>query len=136
MAFQIYVGEYLENFQQDSGKLELEIKSTSEELDSVFVRVLYDNSLGFDRKIQLATDYDKITIPLSQPEKFKFALLPRPYPTFLPYWFESIPNSNSKTVLKPESIQISLPLQEPGEELNNYGIKLKKIYFITDKNNE
>ena len=136
LAFQIYVGEYLENFQQDSGKLELEIKSTSEELDSVFVRVLYDNSLGFDRKIQLATDYDKITIPLSQPEKFKFALLPRPYPTFLPYWFESIPNSNSKTVLKPESIQISLPLQEPGEELNNYGIKLKKIYFITDKNNE
>jgi hypothetical protein len=102
LAFQIYVGEYLENFQQDSGKLELEIKSTSEELDSVFVRVLYDNSLGFDRKIQLATDYDKITIPLSQPEKFKFALLPRPYPTFLPYWFESIPNSNSKTVLKPE----------------------------------
>ncbi|MHA2099209.1 MAG: cellulase family glycosylhydrolase [Candidatus Kariarchaeaceae archaeon] len=136
LALQIYIGEYLENIQHDSDKLELEIKSTSEELDSVFVRVLYDNSSGFERKIKLTIDYDNITIPLSQPEKFKFALLPRPYPTFLPYWFDSVLNSNSNTVLNPESIQISFPLQEPGVELDDYGIKLKKIYFITDKNNE
>ena len=130
-AFQIYVGEFLQNT-KTSDTLKLEIKSTSEDLQYIIVRVLFNNSSGFERKIQLSTENAKITIPLSIPEKFKYALLPRPYPTFLPYWFESTPPLNSNINLKPESIQISIPLPEPGKELNNYGIKLKKIYCITN----
>ena len=135
LALQIYTGEYLKNVQPgNDDELQIEIKNISEELDSVLIRVLYDNNSGFERKIPVTSDYKNISINLSQPEKFKFALLPRPYPTFLPYWFESEPRENKNP--KIESIQIAIPLPEPGEDLNNYGIKIKKIFFITDKNNE
>jgi len=136
LALQFYVGKYLKNIHCDNDKIELEVKSISEDLDSVFVRVLYDNFSGFERKIPLMESYEKITIPLSSPEKFNFALLPRPYPTFLPYWFESVPQTGNNKNLKLESIQISIPLPEPGRELGNYGIKLKKINFIEIQNIE
>ena len=130
-ALQIYVGEYLENIQEYNGSIELQIKSTSEKLDSVIVRILCDNFSGFERTVQVNTNDNNISIPLTKPEIFKFAILPRPYPTFLPYWFESIPQTNSTNhILKPESIQIALPLPEPGTELDKYGIRLKKIYFV------
>ncbi|OGU74235.1 MAG: hypothetical protein A2V93_08035 [Ignavibacteria bacterium RBG_16_34_14] len=131
LAMQFYIGEYLKNIKPGvNDKLNLEMKSTSEDLDSITVKVLYDNTTGFERTIPIKTSYENLIIPLSQPEKFKFALLPRPYPTFLPYWFESIPQSNKIKSLKLESIQISIPLPELDEGLNNYGIKLKKIYLI------
>jgi len=136
LALQFYVGKYLKNIHCDNDKIELEVKSISEDLDSVFVRVLYDNFSGFERKIPLMESYEKITIPLSSPEKFNFALLPRPYPTFLPYWFESVPQTGNNKNLKLESIQISIPLPEPGRELGNYGIKLKEINFIEIQNIE
>jgi len=135
LALQIYVGEYLKNIQPgNNAELQLEIQNTSEELDSIFVRVLYDNGSGFERMITLSSNYENVQISLAQPEKFKYALLPRPYPTFLPYWFDSEPQLNKNP--KIESIQIAIPLPEPGKDLNNYGIKLKKIFFITDQNNE
>ena len=85
---------------------------------------------------KLESDYKNLVVPISQSEKFKYALLPRPYPTFLPYWFESAPQTNEiDKNLKLESIQIALPLPEPGKELNSYGIKLKKINFIKENNN-
>ncbi len=136
LAIQIYVGEYLKNIQPgDKDKLELEIKKTSDGPDSIFVRMIFNNSLGLERKITLKKNYEQIIIPISQPEKLKYALLPRPYPTFLPYWFESVPQLKTIKNPKLESIQISIPLPELGKELNNYGIRLKKIYFI-DTNEE
>jgi hypothetical protein len=96
--------------------------------------MLFNNSSGFEREIKLETDYEKIVVPISKPEKLKYALLPRPYPTFLPYWFESVPQINTiQKNLKLGSIQIALPLPEPGKELKNYGIKLKKISFVINK---
>ena len=98
--------------------------------------MLFDDALGIERKITLNTNYEKITIPISQPEKFEYALLPRPYPIFLPYWFESVPHANEiDENPKLESVQIALPLPEPGNDLNNYGIKLKKISFIKGNDN-
>jgi hypothetical protein len=130
LALQIFVGDYTKDIHPDHAELELEIKSISEELDSVFVRVLYDNSTGFERKILLPKNYGEIKIPLYKPEKFNFALLSRPYPTFLPYWYESNPSSDPMKNLKVESVQIAIRLPEPGKELNNYGIKIKKISLI------
>jgi hypothetical protein len=129
LVLQIFVGEYTTDIQPNSTELELEIKSASKELDSIFVRVLYDNATGFESKILLSQNYEKVKIPLSQPKKFNFALLPRPYPTFLPYWFESNPVTGAAKNLKVESIQIAIPLPEPNKEMDNFGIKLKNIFL-------
>jgi len=134
-AMQFYVGDYIKNIgRTEDDDVEFEIKKKPEGPDSIFVRVLFIDGSGFERKISLSSDYEKITVPISQPENFRYALLPRPYPTFLPYWFESTPQLNTENKnLKLESIQIALPLPEPGNDVNGYGIKLKKINFVKSK---
>ena len=135
-AMQFYIGDYLKSVQPNiNDELVFEVKKNSEGPGLIFVRILFNDGSGFERKIGLKSDYENVTIAVSKPEKTKYALLPRPYPTFLPYWFESIPQDNlNEKNPKPESIQIALPLPEPGNDLNNYGIKLKKISFV--KGNE
>jgi hypothetical protein len=134
LALQFYVGEYLENFRPDvDDKLELEIKKSIDGPDSILVRMIFNNSTGIERKVALKPEYERIILPITKPGKLKYALLPRPYPTFLPYWFESIPQSNISENPKLESIQISIPLNESGIELNNYSIKLKNVYLINSK---
>ena len=82
----------------------------------------------------MKTHYEKVVIALSHPENLKYALLPRPYPTFLPYWFQSIPQQDADTKnLELESVQIAVPLPKAGTDLNNYGIKLSKISYIENK---
>src|SRR3972149_10366844 len=132
---QFYVGDYIKSVNRaDDDKLEIEIKKDSEGPDSVLVRLIFNNSCGFERKINLKKNYEKITISITQPEKLKYALLPRPYPTFLPYWFESVPQQDADTWnLKLESVQIAVPLPKAGTDLNNYGIKLREISYIENK---
>ncbi len=131
-TMQFYVGDYVKSMNRiDNDEIEFEMKKTSGGPDSILVRMLFNNGSGLERKINLKTNYEKIIVPISKPEKLRYALLPRPYPTFLPYWFESVPQKNSVDKnLKLESIQIALPLPEPDKGLNNYGIKLKKISFV------
>jgi hypothetical protein len=134
LALQFYAGKYLQNYSPNvEDKLELEIKKSLNGPDSIIVRMIYNNGTGVERKVMLKPEYEKIIIPIAQPEKLKYALLPRPYPTFLPYWFESVPESSVNEIPKLESIQISIPLTEPGNELNNYSIKLKNMYLINSK---
>ncbi|MGE5811595.1 MAG: hypothetical protein ACM339_08840, partial [Ignavibacteria bacterium] len=131
LALQFYTGDYLKDSPAAGSQIEFEIMKEPGGPDSVLVRIIFNNSTGFERKIILKNNYEKIILPVSLPEKFKFALLPRPYPTFLPYWFESMPPDEAATgSLKIESIQLAIPLPEVGKELKDYGVKLKKITFL------
>ena len=131
LAVQIYTGDYLRNINRDkSGSVELELK-TSGYLDSISVRCIYNDGSGFERNIAANSEYNKVLIPLSETEQTKYALLPRPYPIFLPYWFESIPPENKSVNIRLESIQFAIPLDNiKKEDLSEYGIKLKKINYI------
>ncbi len=126
LALQIYVGE---NVSEDESynEIEFEMKAENNAPDSVLIRVLYANTEGFEEWINPSNEYQTIKIKLREPENFRYALLPRPYPTFLPYWYESDPKQNKNTYLKPESIQIAIPFPKKGRELNGYGFKLKSI---------
>ncbi|MGE5796497.1 MAG: hypothetical protein ACM34N_06920, partial [Ignavibacteria bacterium] len=131
LALQFYTGDYLKDSPAAGSQIELEIMKKPQGPDSVLVRIIFSNSTGFERKISLKNNYEKIILPVSLPEKFKFALLPRPYPTFLPYWFESVPPKNATTHnLRIESMQLAIPLPEAGKELKDYGVKLRKITFL------
>jgi len=111
--------------------LELEIREISDSLDSISVRCIFNNVSGFERKIPVNQKYEKILIPIADAGPMKYALLPRPYPTFLPYWFSSAPHEEKGENIRLESIQISLPLNdfEKGQ-IGDYGIKLKRINFL------
>lgn len=134
LTFQIYAGEYLNEVQIDyNSKLMIELKNYNERINKVFVRFLFNDGSASQSEIILSNKYQTLEIPIPKPEVIKYALLPRPYPTFLPYWFSTeqlkstpmgLQANNDK--LKLESIQIAIPLPETGTELND-GIKIKQV---------
>jgi hypothetical protein len=140
LAFQIYAGNYLRDISlSKNSSVELELKA-SECIDSLSVRCIFNDGSGFEQKVAVKDKYEKILIPISEPAPVKYALLPRPYPVFLPYWFESTPpmnkNINNRRI---KSIQFAIPLDNPpssplyqrGETGGLlFGIKLKKINYI------
>ena len=131
LAFQIYAGNYLRDIPlTENGSVEIELKA-SENIDSINVRCIFNDGLGFERKIAVKDEYEKILILISKPAPVKYALLPRPYPVFLPYWFESVPHKNKNIDTRLESIQFAIPLDNTKkEDLSEYGIKFKKINYI------
>jgi hypothetical protein len=111
----------------------IELKNNNERINKAFARFLFNDGTASQSEIILSNKYQTLEIPIPKPEVIKYALLPRPYPTFLPYWFSTdqlkiIPKgwqaNNEK--LKLESIQMAIPLPETGTELND-GIKIKQI---------
>jgi hypothetical protein len=127
LTFQIYAGEYLDEVQIDyNSKLMIELKNYNERINKVFARFLFNDGSASLSEIILSNKYQTLEIPIPKPEVIKYALLPRPYPTFLPYWFTTDQLKNQNEKLKLESIQIAIPLPETGTELND-GIKIKQI---------
>lgn len=127
LAFQIHVGEYLNEIQlDDNSKLMIELKNINEKVNKILVRYLFNNGTASQKEIKLTNNYQSLEFAIPEPENIQYALLPRPYPTFLPYLFTTSQLENHNEKLRLESIQIAIPLPETGTELND-GIKIKQI---------
>ncbi|MBK7228519.1 MAG: cellulase family glycosylhydrolase [Ignavibacteriales bacterium] len=127
LAFQISVGEYLDEIQiDDNSKLMIELKNNNDKIKKVLIRFLFNDGTASQKEIKLTNNYQLLEFAIPEPENIQYALLPRPYPTFLPYLFTTSQLENHNEKLKLESIQIAIPLPETGTELND-GIKIKQI---------
>lgn len=130
-TLQVYVGEQIkEDIIIEEFKLDLDF--TSVLIDTVELRFIYDNGKGFIQKFSRESLEESISVKPSALSNIRFALLPRPYPVFLPYWFNL--NGEIETGFnhaKLEFIQIALPLIgiENGKKLNT-SLGIKKISAI------
>lgn len=127
LATQIYVGKYFKGKEKINGnQVEFEIGNISGITDSVEIRIINNNGTGIKRKVKINKEFGKIKIPTGNQEKIRFALMQRPYPVFLPYWYEASNQAeNSRIPIHPEFIQIAFPVEKDSK--SNYGIKLRKI---------
>jgi hypothetical protein len=83
-----------------------------------------NNAQAFAVYIDLNNEMKEIEIPFSQFQKDSFLLLPRPYPGFLPLWFQ--PGSTAPFDIKDmEKMEISF-LQEPGLQ-DSAGIEIESV---------
>ncbi len=93
------------------------------------VALTMNNGSSFGGLLELNTTVGKYYLPLESLEPVKTVLLPRPYPTFLPYYFDhalTIPFD----IRQLESVQISLgPGLDETEKLKQQGIGIQKIYL-------
>lgn len=130
LAFQIYVGDYLNEIQlNDNSKLLIELKNNNEKISKILVRFLFNDGTASQSEIKLSNNYQTFEIPIPKPEEMQYALLPRPYPTFLPYWFSTSQLKMINEKLKLESIQIAIPFPEDdGSPID--GIKIKQIKYL------
>ena len=68
------------------------------------------------------------TLPLTQLKPVKFVSLPRPYPSFLPYFINTIATTNSVDLSTVESVQLSIePGIAPGQQNEKHGIAIISV---------
>ncbi|MCB0281277.1 MAG: membrane or secreted protein [Calditrichaeota bacterium] len=106
---------------------EFEISNPSQNLDELICRFISTDYQVKEIKIVPAETGKKIRIPLNTFENKPFVLLPRPYPHFLPYWFQR----NNNAMESPDNlsfIQFSIPTKNwTGEQIQ---LKLGEISLI------
>lgn len=110
-------------------------KSLNSEEQILTVVLVNADGIPFSTDVTLTSNSDKISVQLSEFKQGKMALLPRPYPTFLPFWFK--PNSQSKLIGSHiEIVQVML-VPEKNEHLitKPVGFNISEISLrLSDKN--
>ena len=129
LAFQIFVGDYLNNiYWNNQSSVEFQVKNNNDKIKSLIIRFLFNNGTASQQVIALQNEYKNVVVPIEKPEAMQYALLPRPYPTFLPYWFSTSSLDNVDKIIKLESVQIAIPLL--GDDVNVQDvIKIKQIKY-------
>ncbi|MCF8259841.1 MAG: glycoside hydrolase family 5 protein [Melioribacteraceae bacterium] len=133
-SFQIFAGDKLEDAEEIE-KYEMDFTLTSNIKNKLEIRFIYDNGFGFSKTIEMSETKNTLEIYPKELTKIKYALLPRPYPKFLPYWFQltgdtNVINSNPKLNL----IQFAIPLENESVNKNiNTKIEIGKISVVRKK---
>ena len=108
-------------------KMVIDARSLLDSPTKVQFSLVLKNGTSFGKIIELTPKRKKHTILLSNLKPTKTVLLPRPYPTFLPYYFESIQN-NALVLRDIESIQVSIgPEISKEERSQKLGIAITRI---------
>jgi len=88
-------------------KLILKARSLSGKPEKIQLALVDKNGSSFGKIIEIPVENGEVTIDLSQLKPVKTAILPRPYPGFLPYYFEHN-NQEIFNLENIESIQFSI----------------------------
>jgi len=99
-------------------KLILKARSLSGKSEKVQVAFVDKTAASFGKIIELQPVEGEYVIKLSELKPVKTVTLPRPYPSFLPYYFEHN-NTGGFDLNKAEAIQISIGPGVEEKELNN-----------------
>jgi len=85
--------------------------------------------------LELTDAWGDYVIPLSELEPLPLALLPRPYPQFLPYLFESgAPRSRPRPAdLDGLQFSVSADLFEPPQATGAHGFRIERVVLETGR---
>ncbi|SDR67639.1 cellulase family glycosylhydrolase [Gramella sp. MAR_2010_147] len=119
----IYDYSFRYNFQNKLGKRTISDKqklvitgsSLGENSEKMMIALVMKNGASFGKLIQLTDEIQEIEIALEDLKPVKTVTLPRPYPGFLPYYFDHSYSGNLK-IEDVESLQFSIG---PGIEKEN-----------------
>jgi len=91
----------------DKNKLVITARALGEQPEKLMVALVMDNGASFGKLIQLTGEIKEIEILLKDLKPVKTVTLPRPYPGFLPYYFDHSYSGDLK-IEDVESIQFSI----------------------------
>lgn len=121
ITFKILVGDKIKSnieLVNNTKSLVIVASSGSNVSQKVQIALQLQNGKVFGKTIEIFTNNQEISIPFSELEEVPLVLLPRPYPDFQPYFFQSKskePFQSSQI----EAIQISIGPTLKTEELKN-----------------
>jgi len=131
----IYDYSFRYNFQKklgnrtisDKQKLILTGRSLGENSEKVMIALVMNNGASFGKIIQLTNEIQDIEINIEELKPVKTVTLPRPYPGFLPYYFNHSYTGNLK-LEDVESVQFSIsPGIEEGELQKPHSIGIRSV---------
>lgn len=127
-----YFGDLIVNRRADLDKqqeLVIEATSGSDKAYPVQFTLVMDDGSAFGSILKLKPEKGLYRIPLDQLEKVQAVILPRPYPTFLPY-YSTAGNAQLFDIRRIESLQISIGPGLKKEEGNEeHAVRIGKIYL-------
>ncbi len=131
MSMNYSVMENIKSRKQDLvSKSELVFKGNGlEKATKIQIALTMDNGSSFGKIITLEENAKEFIIPLAELEEVKTVTLPRPYPSFLPYFFDH-ENEDDFEISRLEKIQISIgPGLSETEKNESQGIAIRAIYL-------
>ena len=91
------------------------------------IAFVLDDGSSYGKTIDIGTNLDEYSINIKDLKPVKTVTLPRPYPSFLPYYFEH-QNTTEFNIDNIESIQFSIGPEIPKEELEDqHGISIVHV---------
>lgn len=115
----------------DFETLVVKARSLSGKTEKVQIALIDENGVAFGKIINILPEKEEYFINLTTLSPVKTVILPRPYPTFLPYYFEH-ENSGGLKMGKMEGLQISIgPGMDEEEKQSSHEIGI--ISFRLEK---
>lgn len=129
-TFKHFIIDAIEGRKQDLNakkNLVLKGRSLTEKPLTLQVSLVMDNGSAYGAMLKMESEIGEYSLKLDDLELMKTVTLPRPYPSFLPYYFEH-QNPEGFDVERIESIQFSIgPNLKDEEKLDTYGLSLISV---------
>lgn len=111
-----------------SGKTKLVLKGhATEGTDALQIALITKDGIAYGGIIRLTKESGEHTLNLSDLKRVKLVTLPRPYPTFLPYWFENT-TAGQLDLKNIEALQISIgPGIAESKLIESQGVAIESI---------
>lgn len=125
-----FIGDIMDTMKSDeSEQFIIEISGVIESTQTVTVVLTDRAGIPYETKIKVTPEVQQITLMENDFSIGRMALLPRPYPTFLPYWFE--PESDKQLYLtEVENIQLLLVPEHNPQLINKEaGFSVTEIWL-------
>ncbi|AVR46989.1 membrane or secreted protein [Christiangramia fulva] len=110
-------------------ELVLKARALGDKTEKLQVALVMKNGAAFGTVVELSPEIEEITIPLSELKPVKTVTLPRPYPGFLPYYFEHSNESHLK-MQDVEAVQFSIGPGISKDQLQQpHAIGIRSLYI-------
>lgn len=111
-----------------AGKLVFRGRSLNDKPCPVQVALVLQDGTAYGTIVELVPGSHDYEVPLTSLKKVKAVTMPRPYPTFLPYFFEPAYSADF-SMEKAESLQISIGPGIPENQLKDkHGIAIERVW--------
>ncbi|MEX2477151.1 MAG: hypothetical protein WD357_01865 [Gracilimonas sp.] len=129
-GWSFHIGDIIENRKgSDLNEMKIHIGGVIESSQVVKVILTNKDGIPFETTIEVGPEMQAITMSENRFISGKMALLPRPYPTFLPYWFEPT-SDQSLDMNEVENIQLLLVPENNTQRINREaGFQVTGIRF-------
>lgn len=108
MAWQFFAGDKIKGRESELGSFKfLVIKCRSENISFAKILLVSKDAVVFSSNLVAGAEWDIVRIPLQNLKPDSLLLLPRPYPGFLPLWFQSS-GKGAFSLAEVETIQLLL----------------------------